>query len=67
MPLITDKDQLKIIDNFVADLEKSLGVKHNRVSFNEVWDSDPPEEAKGESLQEYMKDVSQFSERRIRA
>jgi len=67
MSLITNKDQLKIIDNFVADLEKSLGVKHKRVSFNEVWDSDPPEEAKGESLQEYMKDVSRFSERRIRA
>jgi hypothetical protein len=67
MSLITNKDQLKIIDNFVADLEKSLGVKHKRVSFNEVWDSDPPEEVKGESLQEYMKDVSRFSERRIRA
>ena len=60
MSLITNKDQLKIIDNSVADLEKSLGVKHKRVSFNEVWDSDRPEEVKGESLQEYMKDVSRF-------
>jgi hypothetical protein len=58
MSLITNKDQLKIIDNFVADLEKSMGVKHKRVSFNEAWDSDRPEEAKGESLQDYMKDVS---------
>jgi len=52
MSLITNKDQLKIIDNFVADLEKSLGVKHKRVSFNEGWGSDRPEEVKGESLQE---------------
>jgi hypothetical protein len=56
-------DQLKIIDNFVADLEKSMRVKHKRVSFNELWDSNPPEQAKGESLQEYMKDVSRFLKR----
>jgi len=61
MSLITNEDQLKIIDDFTADLEKSLGVKHKKISFNEVWDSDPPKEAKGESLQEYMKDVSHFS------
>jgi hypothetical protein len=63
MSCITNMDQLKIIDNFVADLEKSMRVKHKRVSFNELWDSNPPEQAKGESLQEYMKDVSRFLKR----
>jgi hypothetical protein len=27
------------------------------MSFDEVWDADPPEDAKGDSLLEYMKDV----------
>ncbi|PMD16757.1 amidase signature enzyme [Hyaloscypha hepaticicola] len=56
MSFITNKDQLKIIDNFVADLEKSLGVKQKRVSFNEVWDSDRPEEAKGETRNSFFHD-----------
>lgn len=27
------------------------------MSFDEFWDADPPEDAKGDSLLEYMKDV----------
>ncbi|KAH8588673.1 amidase signature domain-containing protein [Bisporella sp. PMI_857] len=61
MELITNGDQRKIIDEFTANLEKSIGVKHEKVSFNEVWNAKPPEEAKGESLQEYMKDASRNS------
>jgi hypothetical protein len=41
----------------VINLEDSLGVKHVKMSFDEVWDADPPEDAKGDSLLEYMKDV----------
>ena len=58
MPLITNRDQTKIIDSFVADLESSLGVKHRRVSFDSLWNESPPPEAGGQGLQEYMKDVS---------
>jgi hypothetical protein len=57
MSLITNKDQLKVIDEFTVDLEKSLGVEHQRVSLNDLWQANPPEEAEGESLQEYMRDV----------
>ena len=48
---------MEIIDNFVSDLELSLGVKHRRVSFDSLWDESPPPEADGQGLQEYMKDV----------
>ena len=58
MPLITNRDQLEIIDKFVADLESSLGVKHRRVSFDFLWNESPPPEADGQGLQEYMRDVS---------
>lgn len=58
MALITNRDQLKIIDNFVADLESSLGVKHRRISFESLWKDSPPIEADGQNLGEYMKDVS---------
>ena len=58
MALITNGDQLEIIDRFVADLELSLGVKQKRVSFDSLWNDSPPTEANGQSLREYMKDVS---------
>lgn len=58
MALITNGDQLEIIDSFVADLELSLGVSQNRVSFDSLWNDTPPIEANGQGLQEYMKDVS---------
>ena len=58
MALVTNGDQLEIVDRFVADLELSLGVKQRRVSFDSLWNDSPPTEANGHGLQEYMKDVS---------
>ena len=58
MALITNRDQLDIIDNFVADLELSFGVKQRSVSFESLWNASPPTEAGGQSLREYMKHVS---------
>lgn len=61
MALITNRDQLEIIDKFVADLELSLGVKHRRISFESLWKDSPPVEAGGQDLEEYMRDVSFLS------
>ena len=58
MALITNEDQLDIIDEFVIDLESSLGVKHKKVSFESLWDNSPPLEAGGQALREYMENVS---------
>lgn len=58
MALITNRDQVDIIEKFVVDLESSLGVKHTKVSFESLWDNSPPPEAGGQALREYMKDVS---------
>ncbi|KAK4222507.1 amidase signature domain-containing protein [Podospora fimiseda] len=52
---------LDLIDEFVNDLESSLGVTHEKVSFNELWNSTTPEAAKGLSLQEFMRDASRNS------
>jgi hypothetical protein len=57
MSLIGNQKQLGIIDDFVKDLEASLGVKHEKVSFEELWATTTPDEAEGASLQEFMKDV----------
>ena len=61
MALITNSDQIKVIDDFVADLEVSLGVKHRKVSFEAVWATSPPQEARGEDFHEYMKDACRDS------
>lgn len=57
MSMIKNKDQLAIIDDFVHDLEISLGIRHDKVSFNGLWSVSPPEEAGDLSLEDYMKDV----------
>lgn len=61
MSLITNQTQLGLIDEFASDLEKSLGVKHEKVSFEELWSSHPPVKAGDMSLQEFMKDVSEMT------
>jgi len=61
MNVIKNQAQIKIINAFVADLESSLGVTQEKISFDEAWDANPPKEANGQSLQEYMKDVSRNS------
>lgn len=57
MSLIKNKAQLEVIDKFVKDLDTSLGVEHKKISFDQLWESNPPTEAEGLSLQDYMKDV----------
>ena len=57
MALVSNKDQLEIIDHFVTDLESSLGVRQTMISFASLWDASPPKEANSQSLQEYMETV----------
>ena len=57
MALITNRNQLAMVDSLVADLESSLGVEHRKVSFESLWNDSPPIEANGQGLEEYMKDV----------
>jgi hypothetical protein len=61
MNMIGDGKQLELIKAFVDDLEKTLGIKHKQISFEEAWQTNPPSEANGEPLSVYMKDVSRDS------
>ena len=56
--MIKNRDQVAIIDQFIADLKTSLGIKHEKISFKELWNKAPPSRANGENFQGYMKDVS---------
>lgn len=47
-----------LTDKFVATLEQFLGIQADKVSLSEIWDSKPPNEANGQSLEEYMRQVS---------
>ena len=55
--MITNKAQLDLVDQFLADLERSSGATHEKISFEKTWDADPPQEAHGLSLLEYMEGV----------
>lgn len=49
--------QQEIIDQFIQELEASLGLKHTKLSFQKLWDERPPEAARGQSLEQFMKNV----------
>jgi hypothetical protein len=49
-----------LTDKFVATLEDFLGIQADKTGLSEIWDSKPPSEAKGQSLEDYMRQVSVF-------
>jgi len=54
---IMDAGQRTFAEEFTRDVEEYLGVKHEKLSFNDEWFKSPADEANGLSLDEYMKDV----------
>lgn len=51
------QQQLDLLDDFVGGIEKLLGVKAERLSLGDVWDANPPSEAEGQALHDFMKEV----------
>ena len=49
--------QMDIVDLFISDLERYLGVVIIKVSITSMWDQDPPLEGKGQSVEDYLKDT----------
>ena len=56
---ITNEGQITLLKSFVKDLRDSLGAETEIVdlSFDTVWQNNPPMEAQDQSLIEYMEDV----------
>lgn len=57
MSKITNETQLSLIVRFVQDLEKSLGIQYEKISFDQLWSASPPEAAEGASLEDFMSNV----------
>lgn len=55
---VENKQQQAVINDFIFDLEKWAGVKHEKISFDDIWDKQPPQQACSMSLATYMKSVS---------
>ena len=53
----SDADQQHMSDEFTSIVEDFLGVKKTPISITEMWASNPPEEAGGKSLLEYLEMV----------
>lgn len=53
-----DEEKNDKYEQFLAAVEAFLGKKSTRLSLTQTWASKPPAEAKGQGLQEYMRDVS---------
>ena len=54
--------QTKLVDSFVQDLERLLGVKRTKVCLAEMWRDTAPDSVRGIELPDYLKTVS-FSDR----
>ena len=53
--VISNRDQLELIEKFTSDLEASFRVERRTVSFDALWSNSPPAEANCQSLQEHMR------------
>jgi hypothetical protein len=53
-----DTPQKRCVMDLVQDMEVSLGMEAIDMSVEDLWDSDPPEDAHGQGLQDFLKDVS---------
>jgi len=52
-----DAEQEAMSEAFITVLENFLGVKRTPISIINTWESNPPEEARGRSLLEYLEMV----------
>jgi hypothetical protein len=57
--------QQEIIDQFIRELEASLGLKHTKLSFQKLWDERPPEAARGQGLENFMENVRPRCQSRV--
>ena len=55
MKQITNPDQSRLLKDLIIDLETFLQVKREIVSIEEIWNKNPPAEAKGQLFAEFMK------------
>lgn len=46
------------MDHFVRDMAQALGAEVKNMSIAETWRANPPHDAGGQSVQEYLRDVS---------
>ncbi|KAE9372706.1 amidase signature enzyme [Stipitochalara longipes BDJ] len=54
---IIEITQKQLAEEFTRDLEDFLGVKQVKVAFEEEWTKSPPEDARGQARDDYMKTV----------
>ena len=57
---VGSSEQRKILGAFVDDLQDFLDVPADRTSIDDVWDENPPQEARGQALKAFLRpDVCQ--------
>lgn len=54
---VSTSEQMQLLDAFVAQMAEYTGVTPTRLSISDYWQQNPPREAGGESVEEYLKDV----------
>lgn len=52
-----DTTQGQIILDFIQDMESHLGIKAERISMSDRWDQNPPAEATGQGLHDFLAKV----------
>ena len=57
LPVANEKQQ-EMLDEIVQDVERYCGVERKHISFKDLWLESPPKEAAGQSLHDFLQDVS---------
>jgi hypothetical protein len=55
---VANTAQMRMLDAFAADLMRISKVQAKKISIADEWHHKPPREANGNSLHDYLKDVS---------
>lgn len=56
---VSNKAQMELIDDFVADLETTHGVSRTKVSLKDLWKEKTPSGADSTDIAQYLKDVGE--------
>lgn len=57
---MSNPDQQKMVDRFVAAVEAVLDVKSTRISLEEEWSSSGPENLRNNSLEQFLDKVGLY-------
>lgn len=56
----SSKEYKELMKEFITAMENYAGIKTQPINITDLWNGSPPDEADGQAMQDFMKDVSDW-------